>query len=421
MTPPCRRRDDEQHPLALLLAAIERAAGDAGELVAGGNPDLELRRFALHDGQVDEREEAKIGIADGDERFHVGEQPCVAWRGRRSGLSRRPPDLRRRSRIERRLDDGAAAGRRPPEHQTRRDAKVRLLAGNVEGRRHAPGGRHRQHERSPSGAGRDRRSPFERGREGRRTGDERDMRVAFGDERQRTIGRPRVEERRVLDERNLHGSCLEHLAIHRHRRAHGPGGDAGADVGAGERRGQRRAVRRAGLPAGEIEQPVVVGARQRDGAGRPALLRERARGREGRAGESRSAVSVVVFVMLVMFAMAHLWLRRLYWTSSAGAYASAVSSAATKNDGPMSGTVTWTGMAPADVRPMSLRNRSTSALALAASRSPPAWASAAAAGGAGGAPARQPRCCEARRSRAPAGTRRGRRQAWVRPGSAASS
>ena len=156
-----------------------------------------------------------------------------------------------------------------------------------------------------------------------------------------------------------------------------PGGDAGADVGAGERRRQRRAIRRARLTAGEIEQPIVVGARQRDRAGRPAILRERGGGTVRDAHESSETPSAWSFLSCWS---CWPWLTSrsaaCSWISSAGACASAVSSAATKNDGPMSGTVTWTGIVPADVLPMSLRNRSTSALALAASRSPPAWAAA---------------------------------------------
>ena len=117
-----------------------------------------------------------------------------------------------------------------------------------------------------------------------------------------------------------------------------------------------------------------------------------------------------------MLAMAHLSLRRLYWTSSAGAWASAVSSAATKNDGPMSGTATWTGMVarrrPAHVLAETIHQ----CLGARALHVPPPT---------GPRPVvrRWCRCCRragaslsrAPRSMAPAGIRAGRRQAWARP------
>ena len=41
MPPACGRRDEQHDAIGVRFAALERAASDADELVAGGEPDLD--------------------------------------------------------------------------------------------------------------------------------------------------------------------------------------------------------------------------------------------------------------------------------------------------------------------------------------------------------------------------------------------
>ena len=80
-------------------------------LSSGAEADwyVDLRRLALYHGDIEQAEQPQIGIADRDQRLHVGQHPDVARRHGLIGFARRPPDLRRRSGIECGLDDRAPA------------------------------------------------------------------------------------------------------------------------------------------------------------------------------------------------------------------------------------------------------------------------------------------------------------------------
>ncbi len=68
MPPARRRRHEQDDAIGLRFAALQGAASDADELVAGGQPDLDRGRLALDDRQVDQREQPYVGIADRDQR-----------------------------------------------------------------------------------------------------------------------------------------------------------------------------------------------------------------------------------------------------------------------------------------------------------------------------------------------------------------
>ena len=188
---PRRRIADGQHDGAVaLLARLERAAGDARQLVAGRQRDLDRPRLALHDGHVDQRDHPHVGVAERDERHDVGE---------RSALRARPPPARCRAstttpRSPSRASSVASTIVRPSAVDAARDEAGRqmdvgLIARQIDRRPRGAGRRHRQHERRASGRERQRRAPLERQRE--RTGprQQRRVRVAVGDERQRPAAR----------------------------------------------------------------------------------------------------------------------------------------------------------------------------------------------------------------------------------------
>jgi hypothetical protein len=75
-------------------------------------------------------------------------------------------------------------------------------------------------------------------------------------------------------QRHLDGSRLQHFTIHRHRRAHDTCGDVDANIGACQRGGEWRSIRRTWLTIGEIEEPIVIGSRQRHRARWATLLCE---------------------------------------------------------------------------------------------------------------------------------------------------
>ena len=281
--PALRRVRDQQHDAAgPFVAPLERCPAHAGDLVAGRQADREFGGLALHDRDVHERDQTQIGIADRDERLHVGQQPCFARGRARRRVARGPPHLRRRSRVERRLHNRPAVCRGSAQHQARRDADVGLLAGHVEGRGRAAGGRHRHHERAAAGRGRDRRPPFERRGERGRTREDRDVCRPVGDERQGAAGHPRLDQRRSHDERHLDAAGAEDLAVDLHGRAHDAGRDARANLGARQRCGHRRHVAGPQVARGQVQHPIVVGPRDRDrsaGTLRSAeLLRRRGSG-----------------------------------------------------------------------------------------------------------------------------------------------
>ena len=132
--------------------------------------------------------------------------------------------------------------------------------------------------------------------------------VALGEQRQRTIAGASVEQRRLADERYLHGSSLKHLAVDGHGRADGSCRDAYAQIRARQRGGQRGAVWRTWLPRREIEQAIVVRPRERDGSRGSAFL-SRCDGREeaprSRDDTSRRRRLWVMSVSPLVFEMAN--------------------------------------------------------------------------------------------------------------------
>ncbi len=144
--------------------------------------------------------------------------------------------------------DRASGRRRAADNQAGRDAQIGLLAWDVERRRRASGRRHRQHERTAAWRLVVTAAPQSSVAENV-AGPVTIATCALpsAHERQRTVARARVEQRRLADERHLDGAGLEDLAVDRHRGADVAGGDAHAQVRARQRRGERCAIGRARL------------------------------------------------------------------------------------------------------------------------------------------------------------------------------
>ena len=170
-----RLADRQRHGAPVLVALLERASGDARELVPRGQLDVDRARFALHDGDVDQRDHAHIRITERHERHDVGHGSRLSCGRRRRAVAHRPPDLGGRARRQRGFDHGSPAGGGTTRYEARRQVDVGLFARQVNRRPDGAGRRRRQRERRAAGRERQRRAPLERERE--RTGPRQQRRV----------------------------------------------------------------------------------------------------------------------------------------------------------------------------------------------------------------------------------------------------
>ena len=112
LMPAQRRIGDGQHETAGVgVAALERSAGDRGQLVVTRQADVERARLTLQHRNVDERHHPDIGFRDRHQRQHVGKRARLARGGDRRAVAHRPPHFGRRARNERRVDQCPSAGR----------------------------------------------------------------------------------------------------------------------------------------------------------------------------------------------------------------------------------------------------------------------------------------------------------------------
>ena len=179
--------------------------------------------------------------------FTSASSPHVAGRRvRRRAVSRRPPHLAPASRIAA-SPRRRAAVRRTLRRRTMPGATVHvgLLAGHVDRRRRAAGGRYRQRRTTRA---RREATAARRPRAWRRTspGPVNDA-TCVSPSAMTGSGRlsiARVEQRRALDQRHLGHAAPKHFAVHAHRRARDGARDADADVRARRAPRHRRACRR---------------------------------------------------------------------------------------------------------------------------------------------------------------------------------
>ena len=313
------------------------------------------RRLPLNDGGVDERDQPHVGVADRHDRFHVGEQPHVARRaGRRRAVVGRPPHLGGASRVAASPRRRAAVRGRAAQDESGRDVHVGLIARHVDRRGDAAGRRGRQDEGAPPGVSDQRGADLERRREGAGPGEQRDV----GRRLPRSRGSGRLSIRASSSVASLISGTLhagaEDLAVDaassRARMAPATRTRMSARV---ERGGTGR-CRTGGRAGGQIEHPIVVGARHRDGAGAPCGISLVLRGagdskRDRRPANDRQHAGVTS-------AASDRAIRR----SRAGSCVSGVSSAARNTDGPIAGNVIATGTTPCRLRPASFLNWSSS-------------------------------------------------------------
>ena len=259
----------------MLLAPVERAARDAGQLVSGGHAHFDRARLALHHRHVDERRHPHVGIGERDERHDVGEHPRLARGGDRRAVAHRPPHFSRRAGVERGLDDRSSAARRPFGDESGRQMQIRLIARHVDRRARGPGRRYGQHERRAARRGLQRSTPFERERKRRRSRQKRGVRVSIGNQRHGPAGGVRVHERRAGQQAHAADAGAQHVAAQIEDATRRVALDAHAQIGAREHRRDGRHGRALRRTARQINQPIVFAERQRDGprrVGRPRRL-----------------------------------------------------------------------------------------------------------------------------------------------------
>ncbi len=246
-------RDRQRESFVGRLAVLERAARDAGQLVPGRQAHAERAQLALQHGEIDQRHHPHVGVAQRDERHHLGERPQFTRRRRRRAVAHRPRDLDRRPRIERGLDDRASICRCAPRDETGRQPHVGLIAGEIERGARGARLRHRQHERGAAWSERQRRAPLERQRERAGPGNQRRVRGAISDERQRTAAGGCVDQRRARDQVDAADAAAQRVAVHGEHAACGVAVDAHTKVGAGQRP----------QPPAPSSAPAVAGWRDR--------------------------------------------------------------------------------------------------------------------------------------------------------------
>ncbi len=253
----------ERHQRAADVVAVDRPAGDGGQLVARRQLHLQRSRLALHDREIDQRHHAQIRLADGDERADVRQHARVRDCGLLRGLPHRPGELRGSSGDERELDARAAVRGGAADDEARLDADVGRIAGQVDDRADRTGRRLRQREPGTAGCGLQRGGPVDRYREGRRPGEDRGVAVCLMQQRQRLSVGARLDQGGAANQRHLDRATLKDFAVELQRAAHGGPIHARAHVSAADDRRHRRRVDRGCRLGGAIEEPIVVGDRQR--------------------------------------------------------------------------------------------------------------------------------------------------------------
>ena len=260
---------NRQHDAALsLIARLERAAGDARQLVAGRQPDLDGPRLTLHHGDVDERHHPDVRVAKRDERHDVGERAHLARRGHGRAVAHRPPHVSGRARSKRHLDGGSPVGRGSFGDQTGGHVDVGLIAGQIDRRARGSGGRHRQRERRAPRREGERRTPFERQGEGAGAGQESRVHDAVRAERQRPARCAPFDQGRARDQRHTIDARPQNVTQQAEHALHGFAIDADAQVGACEHGANRRGRETLRRPIRQIRQAVVFTKGQGDASRR---------------------------------------------------------------------------------------------------------------------------------------------------------
>ena len=306
------RRHVQHQPAVDHVGALVRRAGEAGEREPVRQPHGQRRGRALDHRDVEDRRDAQIVLADGDERLDVVEEPQRADRRGRPGVARRPADARPAARRHRRIDDQPALRPRPPRDQRAVDGEIGSLARRVDRRADRAGAELRQLRRGPPRLRRDGAGPLDLQRERRRPAAPRGTRRAAagsarplpapaaapwaepGLSRGRTRGstrflhQARADQRAAREQRHGGRPVAQDLALQGDRAAQQFAVDAQREIGLRDEGARRRHGDGDGGIGGAIDEAVVLREADRDGVRRGHRLRDRGR-RRGRQDDAGNA------------------------------------------------------------------------------------------------------------------------------------